>query len=407
MAAAGGGETVLLYIAAHGGIQDKDKPTLRRKGDYTEGPPIYGDVEVFVYSPIGTEYTAGLSSQIVNSGWTNFTLTPSLICDIVRHDDQQLSPSTSESIHGNFLKLQRNVKKLNKVSGIEYRDGGRVERNPSEQRNYYIMPAADERYTRNLDLDLHDKPAHRSNPSRLAVPGDVVSFNYGVFIVDTTYTDPGVDLFSIKKNVSNFECIGEKNQRKGVTDELLKTLRTQEILNCIVDPFDDFATPEARHTFKSCDLFKAGNSGMLMPLIKRCTDTNLAKPAETALANLRRTADKEITLEGIICILRAIIPGLTCVEILDHSCRGLDTMTLPSGRIKVPRYIPDTPPIIHDNDNDGMSDTSSSAGSSRPGTPTTPGGSSRKRTKKRQHKRRKTQTRKHKKKTRRRNNRRK
>jgi len=405
MAAAGGGETALLYIAAHGGIQDKEKPTLRRKGEQTAGPPDYGGVTVDVYSPIGTQYTAGLSSQIGNSGWTNFTLTPSVICDILRNGQPPI-PSTSKSIHDNFFELQQKVQKLNEVSGIKYPDGGRVERNPVEQRNYYIMPAVDERFTRYDDLEDKD---HRSNPARLAVPGDVVSFNYGVFIVDTTYTDPDPDpdpdvvSFSIKKNVSNFECIDKKNQRKGVTDELLQTLQTQEILNCIVDPFDDRATPEARRTFKSCDLFKAGNSNMLMRLINRCTDTNLAKQAETALANLRRTADKEITLEGIICILRAIIPGLTCVEILDHSCRGLDTMTLPSMPIEVPPYIPDTPPIVHHNE----IDTSSSAGSSRPGTPTTPGGSSRKRTKKRQHKRRKTQRRKHKKKTRRRNNRRK
>ncbi len=397
MAAAAAGHEVLLYIAAHGGIQDKDKRTLRRPGEQVAGPPDYGGVTVDVYSPIGTEYTSVLSSQIGNSGWTNITLTPSLICDIVRRD-QLPTPSTSESIRDKFLKLQRNVQKLNTVSGIKYRDGDCIEKNPTEQHNYYIMPAADERYTRYDDLEYK---SHRSNPARLAVPGDVVSFNYGVFIVDTTY--PGVDLFSIKKNVSKFECISKEDQRKGVTEDLLRTLRDWNIMNCIVDPFDDPATPEARRTFKSCDLFKAGNSGTLMELIKRnCRDrTLLHDKAQIALDNLYTTDDKEITLEGIICILRAIIPGLTCVKILDHSCRGLDTMILPTGPITAPLNRPDTPPIIHENE---LNDTSDE--SSRPGTPITPGGSSRKRTKKRQHKRRKTQTRKHKKKTRRRNNRR-
>ena len=177
-AAAAGGRTALLYIAAHGGIQDKEKPTLRHKGEQTAGPPDYGGVTVDVYSPIGTQYTAGLSSQIGNSGWTNFTLTPSVICDIVRRDRQ--TPSTSKSIHDNFFELQQKVQKLNEVSGIKYPDGGRVERNPVEQRNYYIMPAADERFTRYDDLEDKD---HRSNPARLAVPGDVVSFNpYSVLI---------------------------------------------------------------------------------------------------------------------------------------------------------------------------------------------------------------------------------
>jgi hypothetical protein len=204
MAAAAAGHEVLLYIAAHGGIQDKDKRTLRRPGEQVAGPPDYGGVTVDVYSPIGTEYTSGLSSQIRNSGWTNFTLTPSVICDIVRRD-QLPTPSTSESIRDKFLKLQRNVQKLNTVSGIKYRAGDRVEKNPTEQRNYYIMPAADERYTRYEDLE--DK-SHRSNPARLAVPGDVVSFNYGVFIVDTTY--PGVDLFSLKKKYQNLNVLAKR-----------------------------------------------------------------------------------------------------------------------------------------------------------------------------------------------------
>ena len=179
MAAAAAGHEVLLYIAAHGGIQDKDKRTLRRPGEQVVGPADYGRVTVDVYSPIGTKYTSGLSSQIGNSGWTNFTLTPSVICDIVRRD-QLPTPSTSESIREHFFELQQKVQKLNEVSGIKYSDGNHVEKNPTEQRNYYIMPAADERFTRYDDLEDKD---HRSNPARLAVPGDVVSFNYGVFIV--------------------------------------------------------------------------------------------------------------------------------------------------------------------------------------------------------------------------------
>lgn len=349
--------TVLLYVAAHGGVEDKDKMTLR------DSRPDYGGVTVQVYSPIGTDFEPGLSGQVADSGWTNFTLTPSLLCDIVKPIKEDFL-STDDSIHEEFFQVQEKLPKLNKLAYVSYKDGGGVITNPIEQRNYHIMPAKDERYTRYDELD--DKTGHRSNPGRLAHPGDVVSFNYGVFIVDTTCQDPDVTSFSIKNNVSKFDCTYREDKRKGVNERLLQLLRDNRLMNCIIDPFEDPATPEVRKAFKSCDLFKRGNYKSITALItKNCKDYELIEDARRVLGNAVKSDHKEITLEGIITVLRAIIPNLTTVKIVDHSCRELVKMNMsPAVFTPPPLDVPDTPVRIHDNDWDEDEDDNHSRSSS-------------------------------------------